>query len=182
MAEACTRARRLSGEWALLGQIAASNPEILFIREWSQDGVTDIFTLGLRSTPAWESSESVRSVHEVEFRFPRFFPALPVECFIDPPAFHPNIHPVTGFVCLWKAYCETETLLDAVLRLRSVLSAHSYNASRDHVMQPEALQYYEAFNPRLSQDPLQMPDEWLYQRTFGARPVRQKRKRLQAHP
>ena len=55
----------------------------------------------------------VRS-HEVVFRFPRFYPSVPIEAVLSVPTFHPNVDSDTGFVCLWNNFASGDTILEAL--------------------------------------------------------------------
>lgn len=55
------------------------------------------------------------------------------------PVFHPNVHPETGFVCLWDRHRVSNTVEHALHKLVAMLSGGLFNADAPHVMQPEAL-------------------------------------------
>src|SRR5262249_59417920 len=93
------RQQRIENEWSLLQRMAEVNPSLLAIQERRRDE----FLLTLDKTSAVERvNEELRtySRHELRLAFSRFFPAVPIEAYLLRPAFHPNVHPDTGFVCL----------------------------------------------------------------------------------
>src|ERR1044071_6233232 len=89
------REKRLKNEWKLLQEMAAVNPariEHLRIEH-------DQYLFELRATPApFRSADQIviKDHHGVKLSFPRFFPAVPIELYLDEPALHPNVHPSTG--------------------------------------------------------------------------------------
>ena len=133
------RARRIANEWAVLNGIAPAERRV--------EGDADVFVTVIGDAPALvgdaEALEIVRE-HEVVFRFPRFFPAMPVEVFLARPVFHPNVHPRTGFVCLWKEDDPGNSVAEALVRLRLVISWRMFNESPVHVMQEEAVRWYRS--------------------------------------
>src|SRR5208283_1455340 len=136
------RQTRLDNEWALLAELARSNPGSLEILSRSRDAEADFFRVALHHTAAFTGTPpDLRLVesHVIDFRFPAWFPAVPIEAFLNVPVFHPNIHPENGFVCLWTRGATGDTILTALVRLQNVLTWRLHNASPDHLMQPEAL-------------------------------------------
>jgi len=109
--------RRLQAEWDLLQQLAQLNPGRL-------TGIScedHIFRLTLRDAPMRLTSSpkgELVPIHEVRVAYPSFFPASPLEVYIGRAFFHPNVHPETGFVCVWSQHRSEHTM---------------------HKMQPEAL-------------------------------------------
>lgn len=134
------RRQRIENEWAIFRRMAEANPAC--ITATGRHG--DEFFLVLRQTqaPLCRSHEIVLiHEHEVRFSFNRFFPALPIEAYLTRPAFHPNIHPTTGFVCLWNRFSRADTIVEALCQLQRVLTYAVFSESPDDVMQPEALQW-----------------------------------------
>ncbi|MGO9241449.1 MAG: hypothetical protein ACLQBJ_11625 [Bryobacteraceae bacterium] len=141
------RDRRLDNEWALLAELARSNPASLDGLSRSRDAEADFFHVTLHRTAALTGAPPHLQVvhsHRVEFRFPAWFPAVPIEAFLSVPVFHPNVHPDNGFVCLWTRGATGDTIITALLRLQNVLTWRLHNASPDHLMQPEALAWLAA--------------------------------------
>lgn len=134
--------RRVEQEWKLLLALAAENPEVLqdCVREDKPDGTLFRFQL-LQTQALVEEAGQLQILHEhtVTLRFPRFFPAVPIEASLARPVFHPNVHPETGFVCLWNRFSSGDTVIEAVRQLQKVISWQVHNETPDHVMQPEAL-------------------------------------------
>lgn len=128
------RSRRMDAEWELLEVLASANPRVLAqIKRCENE-----FCVELRETPAWMGSDEKRWIvqdHAVRYVFPRYYPALPLEGYVAWPVVHPNIDPVNGFVCLWKSYRTAQTIVDAVMITRAVLSWSAVNDEPEHRMQ-----------------------------------------------
>ena len=77
--------------------------------------------------------------HDLRIDFPVHFPAVPMELFLSRPVIHPNIHPETGFVCLWNQHRVSNTVEHAMHKLVAMLAGQLQNAEPQHVMQPAAL-------------------------------------------
>lgn len=134
--------RRLRAEWQVLQQLAERNPQRL----------TDLaaedyaFRLTLRQTPALlygGEPGPLQANHAVRILFPQFFPAAPLELYLDAPIYHPNVHPVTGFVCLWDRHRVSNNVEHALHKLVAILGWRLYNTDAAHIMQPEALQHLQ---------------------------------------
>jgi ubiquitin-protein ligase len=136
------RQRRIENEWELLQQMAQANPSLLSdVRRHHDD-----FLLKLSQTTAPVRVEGIidlRSEHAVRISFPRFFPTMPIEAYVTPPVFHPNVHPDTGFVCLWGRFSLHDTVVEALCQLQRVLTFTLFSESADHVMQPGAIRWLE---------------------------------------
>lgn len=130
--------RRLRNEWDLLQRLAAANP--LRLTDLAAEDL--IFRFRLRGAPAvaLEDMAATVSVHAVRVQFPRFFPAVPMELFLDKPVLHPNIHPQSGFVCLWEKHRVGHTVATAVHKTIAMLGWRLWNSAPIHVMQPLALE------------------------------------------
>ncbi len=134
--------RRLSAEWGILQRLAQTNPDRL--ADLSALDLT--FRLTLRQTPglslpvAPDTPESVPGTdHRLRIQFSRFFPAAPMELYLDHPVEHPNVHPETGFVCLWDRHCVSNTVEQALSKAVAILGWRLHNDQPEHVMQPRAL-------------------------------------------
>jgi ubiquitin-protein ligase len=128
------RARRMDAEWELLELLAAANPCVLTRIARGMDE----FRVQLEESPAWLGAQEQRWMetnHAVRFVFPRYYPALPVEAYLDRAVLHPNVDPANGFVCLWREYRSSRTIVDAVVILRSVLCWEAVNDAPEHRMQ-----------------------------------------------
>ncbi len=127
--------RRLQAEWALLGQLVALNPARLFSP--ASDDTTIRVTLA--GTPGLSPGSSMPiQTHRLRIVYPRFFPALPLELYLQMPAFHPNIHPETGFVCLWDQHRTANTIEHALHKTAAMLGWRLFNLDPRHTMQPSA--------------------------------------------
>jgi ubiquitin-protein ligase len=128
------RARRMDAEWELLGLLAETNPRVLTRIVRSDDG----FCVDLDESPAWIGTDERRWIeqkHAVRFVFPRYYPALPVEGYLERPVLHPNVDAANGFVCLWRDYRSVWTIVDAVIILRAILCWEVVNDAPQHRMQ-----------------------------------------------
>lgn len=128
------RSRRMNAEWELLEKLAAANPRVLARIERNEDD----FQIELRESPAWMGSEEKRWVmrdHVVRYVFPRYYPSLPLEAYVMQPVIHPNVDSMNGFLCLWKSYRPAQTIVDAVVITRAVLSWSAVNSEPEHLMQ-----------------------------------------------
>ncbi len=133
-------AARLEREWRLLAQLAEQNPARL--TDLAQHDST--FHLTLRNTPALplpssHQPEEILTTHRLRLEFPEFFPAVPLELYLQTPVRHPNIHPTTGFVCLWERHRAANTAEVALHKTAAILGWRLHNAQPVHVMQPDAL-------------------------------------------
>ena len=137
-----TRERRIDNEWALLAELARANPGSLDDLSRSRDVEADFFRVTLHRTTALTGTPphlQRLDSHVVEFRFPAWYPSVPIEAFLSVPVFHPNVHPDNGFVCLWTRGSTGDTIVTALVRLQNVIGWRLHNASPDHLMQPAAL-------------------------------------------
>jgi hypothetical protein len=175
------RARRIENEWRLLQEMARSNPGVVRIlgRENALDG--EVFRLALDSTggligvaPDLRVAES----HVVRFRYPEYFPAAPLEAFLETPVYHPNVHPEQGFVCLWTEASRGDTICEAIPKLRQVISWELMNPQADHVMQPEALVRRPEVPLPLACAPLLLPAGYRAERAYRGAPAGPRRRRL----
>jgi len=132
------RRQRIENEWTIVGQMAAANAPRLQVKKRCGDQ----FLLVLREThaPIVQDGEiQLVSEHELRISFARFFPTMPLEVYLTRPVFHPNVHPTTGFVCLWGRFSQTDTVVEALCRLQRLLTYSVFSDSLDDVMQPDAL-------------------------------------------
>jgi ubiquitin-protein ligase len=175
--------RRVEQEWRLLQSLSEANPGVLTIASRTTDADSVLFDFTLDKTQALIADGehcSVQESHHVTFRFPRFFPSMPIEATLVRPVFHPNIHPHTGFVCLWGRFSSGDTVIEAVAQLQRVITWELVNREADHVMQPIALEWLDQ-GPTLSvplrYQEVEKPDGFLQSRTYRS-PLRQLRRRL----
>lgn len=163
------RRQRIDNEWALLERMEKANPALLVALERSQND----FLFKLRESTAVlvvEGQVQLSSEHNVRLSFPRFFPTMPIEAYVARPVFHPNVHPDTGFVCLWGRFSLRDTVVEALCQLQRVLAYGLFSEAADHVMQPEALRWAEkeraAGRLPLVYTPLEKPEGWREERGF----------------
>jgi ubiquitin-protein ligase len=178
--------RRLEQEWEILELIVTANPEILENPQRTVEIPGEVFnfvlsqTLGLTGTPL--NFESVNS-HKVYLHFPKFFPSTPIEANLAQPVFHPNVHPETGFVCLWNRFSPGDTVMEAISQLQRVIAWELVNEETDHLMQPEALAWYKdparGMELPLPYQPITKPIDFQKERTYAIRPPNSFRRRLE---
>jgi ubiquitin-protein ligase len=143
MADPTLFERRVDQEWKLLQRLAEKNAGLveLVARRRLADG--ELFEVILHQTSGivgWRGADPViERRHHVTFRFPRFFPAVPLDATLAPPVFHPNVDPINGFVCLWTRTSPGDTILEALRRLQRIIAWAAVNYDPEHVMQPEAV-------------------------------------------
>src|ERR1017187_4128119 len=104
--------RRLEQEWRLLGLLASINPSVIEVVSRTGGGHDQAFVISLRKTTglvAVHGDLTEIGDHEATFHFPRFFPTPPIEASLRTSVFHPNVHPETGFVCLWGRFSVGDT-------------------------------------------------------------------------
>ena len=138
----------------MLRQLAELNPGRLELLSADEDGFR------VRLVTAMLRGESAGSQPaEFEIVFAPYYPAVPIEVYVQEPVRHPNVHPVTGFICLWDKHSTGDTVIEALRQTQRVLSGELRNAEADHLMQPEAL----GMTP-LPYEPLRLPDGYLLER------------------
>lgn len=178
--------RRVDEEWNLLQKLAERNPGVVELvgRRRLADG--DLFEVALHQTAGivgWRGTEPVlERSHRVLLRFPRFFPAVPIEATLASPVFHPNVDPRSGFVCLWTRTSAGDTIMEALRRLQRIVAWAAVNNAAEHVMQPEAVRWGQdqAERARLDFTPLVEAAEFKLERDY--REPKGRRKRLDTEP
>jgi hypothetical protein len=129
----------MDAELELLEKLAAANPRVLARIERREDE----YCVELMESPAWmdsawmgsEERRRIAHEHTLRYVFPRYYPSLPLEAYVAQPVLHPNVDPANGFVCLWRSYRAAQTIVDAVLITRAVLSWNAVNDEPEHRMQ-----------------------------------------------
>jgi len=177
--------RRVDQEWKLLQRLAERNPGVVEVvgRRRLADG--DIFEVALHQTPGivgWRGTEPVlERSHRVLLRFPRFFPAVPIEATVAPPVFHPNVDPMSGFVCLWTRTSAGDTVMEALRRLQRIVAWAAVNNAVEHVMQPEAVRWGQEQGERARREftPLVETTEFKLERDYREREGTPRRRRLE---
>ncbi|WP_158822418.1 ubiquitin-conjugating enzyme E2 [Granulicella sp. S156] len=137
--------RRLQAEWELLQRLARLNPSRL-----TDLSVEDrLFRLTLRETSARLARaipDGPVTVHHLRVIYPTYFPAVPLEVYVDNAFWHPNVHPETGFVCIWEQHRVDHTVEHALHKVVAMVGGRLYNREALHVMQPGALDWIEQWN------------------------------------
>lgn len=139
------RARRIENEWNLLQRLQAANPDVLCVLQRGIGPAGEFFRviLGRTAGPIRASGHiEIRDSHQIDFRFPRFFPSTPIEACLRVPIFHPNVDPDNGFVCLWTRTSAGDTIIEALTRMQRIISWDLLNLDGDHVIQPNAVGWY----------------------------------------
>lgn len=139
------RARRIENEWILLEMLQQANPGRLNLARNH-----DLFLLEVDGLPALPlpsanhvtANDTISTRHRLRIVFPRYYPSMSAEVYLDTPVFHPNVHPETGFVCLWAKHRVQTTLEQTLAQLQRILAWQSFNENIEHVMQPDALLWY----------------------------------------
>ena len=173
------REKRLANEWAYLLSLAEANPERLYIIARTREGAGERFRFELKRTPAYTARPIgcyIRDSHTITLLFPEFYPAVPCEAFLKETVFHPNVHPMNGFICLWDQSSPGDSVIEAVQQIQRVVTWNLYNPSPEHVMQADALAC--AFGiPPLEFERMKVPEELARERYFrqSARPAKPKR-------
>jgi hypothetical protein len=140
------RERRIQNEWKLLQELEARNAGILQVLKRDLDSSGEFFRVGLYRTAAPVKAIggiTLRESHQIEFNFPRFFPAVPIEASLQAPVFHPNVDPDNGFVCLWTRTCSGDTIVEAAIRIQRIITWDLVNFAPDHLMQTDAFDWYQ---------------------------------------
>ena len=133
--------RRLAAEWELLLLLAERNPGRLSSMQ-VHGAVLSLRLHGPAAMPANVACHrGLVSTHAMRIEFPVHFPAVPMELFLEIPVVHPNIHPETGFVCLWERHRVSNSVEHGLHRAVAMLAGQLRNTQAIHVMQPEALEH-----------------------------------------
>lgn len=169
----------------MLEALAECNPEVIrnCVRESDVDATVFRFTLDKTQALVETAGQlCITEEHDAAIQFPPFFPSVPLEARLRRPLFHPNIHPETGFVCLWNRFSSGDTVVEAVAQLRRVVTWELWNGEADHLMQPAAVAWYQEKNHRftlpLSAHLLHRPAGFDVARAYALRTWGSNRKRL----
>jgi ubiquitin-protein ligase len=140
------RLQRIEQEWKLLEKLESLNPEFIEILQRKSRPTEEIFYLRLLQSPGVEEingdSPLVREEHTVRLCFPRFYPDVPIECYVKEPLSHPNVRLETGFVCLWERFSLGDTVIQAVCRAQATAAYRMVNLREEHLMNLEAARWY----------------------------------------
>jgi ubiquitin-protein ligase len=139
---------RIDKEWTLVQRLAQLNPDRLEALERGPSSSQEVFRVRLHSSPGIEGLEGsemvIRNTHTFSFCYPRFYPEIPIECYIEEPLFHPNIKPETGFVCLWEQASSSFTVVQAIARAHAMLAFQMVNIHDVHVMNDAAAEWFRS--------------------------------------
>jgi hypothetical protein len=142
------RADRVEKEWTLLNRLAIINPGQVEIIDRRPSGLEDQFFVRLHASPgiAEAVGEQIRTrdVHTLRLCFTRFYPEVPIDCYIEEPLFHPNVKPETGFVCLWEQANPRDTIIQALARTQAMAAFRMVNTGGAHLMNRQAAVWYES--------------------------------------
>ena len=140
------RTDRIAREWRLLERLAAANPEHLELIDRHASPGEEVFRLRLHNSPGVEHAEgarlTTRDSHTVRLGFTRFYPDVPIECYVEESLFHPNVRPETGFVCLWQKASLRDTTIQAIARTQAMAAYRMVNLGDVHRMNREAADWY----------------------------------------
>ena len=140
------RERRIENEWNMLQLFADANPGIVEVLGRQPGEEETLFRIALHETTGiFQSAEGIasESSHLAVVRFTRFFPSVPIELNLQLPVFHPNVDPANGFVCLWNRFDPSDNVIEGLRRLQLVISWSSVNLDAIHVVQPDAVKWYQ---------------------------------------
>jgi ubiquitin-protein ligase len=143
---ATLRRDRIEKEWTLLGRLAERNPDYVEVLGRAPSAVEEIFHVELRHSPGVSQVDGRmmrrRDTHTLRLVFPRFYPEVPLECYVAEPLFHPNVKPETGFVCLWQQTSSMDTVIQAIARAQAIAAYRMVNMGSVHQMNPAAAAWY----------------------------------------
>jgi hypothetical protein len=173
------RTRRIENEWLLLEALQRLNPGRIHPTRAGERVSLEVDGFSaLRYAPVAHQSmgEAVTSRHRLRIDFPRYYPTMPIEVYLDAPVFHPNVNPDNGFVCLWTRHRVQTTLEQTIAQLQRVLAWAMLNLDAGHVVQPEALDWYRrpGIRDRLPLPFTPMTPVQSHAWDFGHRPARRR--------
>src|SRR5262249_45517352 len=103
------------------------------------------------------------------------------------PLFHPNVRLDTGFVCLWERFNLDYTAIQGVCRAQAIAAYRMLNLRNEHVMNPEAAEWYEKKGKPMKLVPLSGSEITVFRLVSGrlewlepARSVRASRQRAES--
>jgi len=141
------RLERIEREWSLLNQLRELNPNSLTLLGRKSRPTEETFLVQLSNSPGIqgivEDKPSIREQHTLRLCFPRFYPDVPIECYVKEPLFHPNVRRDTGFICLWERFDLGDTAIQAMSRVQAMAAYRMMNLRSEHVMNNEAAHWYE---------------------------------------
>ena len=181
------RLERIEQEWKLLNQLQELNPQFLSLLGRKSRPHEDTFGVQLLQSPGiveiCNGLPVIREEHTLRLCFPRFYPDVPIECYVKEPLFHPNVRSDKGFICLWERFNLGDTVIQAVCRTQAMIAHRMMNLQPEHVMNAEAAEWYEQQGKPAALVPLEGPEikvfrlisgrlEWLEQARSAPRESR----------
>jgi hypothetical protein len=161
------RADRIAKEWELLGRLARLNPDRVEILGRDSAPDEETFRVRLLASPGIENARGdalrTRDVHTLRLSFTRFYPEVPIECYVEEPLFHPNIKPETGFVCLWDQASSRDTVIQAIARAQAMAAYRMVNLGGPHVMYSAAADWYTSIGTASGLVPLTWDELKVYE-------------------
>jgi hypothetical protein len=165
------RADRIDREWKLLGRLARANTDYLEVIERTSTPAEEVFLVRLHRSPGLQDAKdtrlSTRDQHTIRLGFTRFYPDVPIECYVEEPLFHPNIKPETGFVCLWQEANPRDTAIQAVARAQAMAAYRMVNLGDAHQMNRRAADWYVNVGMAEGLVPLTWDELHVYEVTNG---------------
>ncbi len=174
------RERRVESEWHTLLKIVSHNVGVVTVLGRNSIAGVDRFQIELRRSGGLLRVNGVPAevdTYGAAIEFPDFFPAVPMQVFLPRPLLHPNVQPVTGFVCLWDQTSPGDSVIEALQRLQLIASWKMFNDSPDHLMQPEAFDLYPS-RQALHIERIRLPEHLLDVRSSRTAIPSQMRRRL----
>lgn len=137
---------RIEHEWKLLGRLVRANADRLEMLDRDSAPTEDVFRVRLHASPGIETAVgerlTTRDDHTLRLCFTRFYPDVPIECYVEEPLFHPNVKPETGFVCLWEEANPRDTSIQAIARAQAMAAYRMLNLGGPHQMNRDAADWY----------------------------------------
>jgi hypothetical protein len=165
------RLQRIEEEWKLLNQLGELNPNSLRLLGRKSRPIEETFLVQLSSSPGVEGivggRPAIREEHTLRLCFPRFYPDVPIECYVKEQLFHPNVRPDTGFICLWERFNLGDTAIQAMCRAQAMAAYRMMNLRNEHVMNDEAAEWYEHSGKPEGLVPLNGPEFTVFRLNAG---------------
>jgi len=140
------RGDRIEREWKLVNRLAQANPGRVEVLDRHTKGTEDTFRVRLHESPGLEDAVDLRltrrDAHTIRLAFARFYPDVPIECYVEERLFHPNVNQQTGFVCLWEEANPRDTAIQAIARAQAMAAYRMLNLGGPHQMNRDAADWY----------------------------------------
>lgn len=155
------RRDRIDKDEQLLGRLSALNPGMLRQVTRAARAGEELIEAELLDSPAILEPRGdtplVGRRHLLRIRYPRFYPEVPLELFVERPIFHPNVDADTGFVCLWAEARPRDNLVRAIGIFQAMAAYRIVNLKAAHLLNPAAAKWYSQ-SPAASVLPLAGPE------------------------